>query len=235
MIMSRQQSQPQARRLSSKGTKRPLIARAKPFVPAKPFAPGTSGWTVADLDDPLIEGKWFAGGFEIIEGVLTAMPPAYYDGSSRVNRLIRRIEQFESRKKRVADFSHDADIVIDDQRVVRADVVLLTPSDTARFKAAAIKAGKTETGRQRIYAPPTLVIESASEGHQAHDRKTKFKWYAEFGVPNYWIFEPLKKSLDCFVLRRGKYHLVASGTAPAKVAVPLFDGLRIDLKAIFKD
>lgn len=112
---------------------------------------------------------------------------------------------------------------------------MLNAAEVKRFRAAAKRAGKTQTGKQRVYAPPTLIIESASEGHQQHDRKIKFEWYAEFGVKHYWIFEPLKRSLDCFVLTRGKYKLAANGAAPSKVKVPLFDGLVIDLKAIFKD
>lgn len=39
----------------------------------KPFEPGTTGWTAADLDDPRIEREWFRGRYEIVEGVLTLL------------------------------------------------------------------------------------------------------------------------------------------------------------------
>jgi Uma2 family endonuclease len=42
---------------------------------SKPFKPGTTGWTASDLDDPRIEGKWLRGSYEIVQGVLTRMPP----------------------------------------------------------------------------------------------------------------------------------------------------------------
>lgn len=47
---------------------------------SKPFRPGTTGWSASDLDDPRIEGKWLRGSYEIVEGVLTRMPPAYFIG-----------------------------------------------------------------------------------------------------------------------------------------------------------
>jgi hypothetical protein len=32
----------------------------------RPFQPGTTGWTVRDLDDPEIERQWFSGRYEIV-------------------------------------------------------------------------------------------------------------------------------------------------------------------------
>ena len=57
------------------------------------FEPGTTGWTVADLDDPLIEAAWVAGAYEIVEGVLAKMAPAYLDSSRPLGRLILAINQ----------------------------------------------------------------------------------------------------------------------------------------------
>jgi hypothetical protein len=51
-----------------------------PALVARPFLPGTTGWTASDLDDPAIERGWIRGSYEIVEGVLTTMPP----------RLLRR-------------------------------------------------------------------------------------------------------------------------------------------------
>ncbi|HZL38562.1 MAG TPA: hypothetical protein VFC78_24855 [Tepidisphaeraceae bacterium] len=57
---------------------------AMPLAPttSRPFIPGTTGWTADDLDDPQIERQWEDGAYEIIEGVLTLMPAAYFAGSN---------------------------------------------------------------------------------------------------------------------------------------------------------
>ena len=57
---------------------------------SKPFEPGTTGWTASDLDDPAIEREWFRGRYEIVEGVLTKMPPAYFTGGDEPYEKLKR-------------------------------------------------------------------------------------------------------------------------------------------------
>ena len=56
-----------------------LSVGAKPAK--KRFVAGTLGWTADDLDDPRIERLWDQGRYEIVEGVLTQMPPPQLDTS----------------------------------------------------------------------------------------------------------------------------------------------------------
>jgi len=127
--------------------------------------------------------------------------------------------------------------VIDDPRVVRADAVWLTPQDEARQAAAVARAapGGHDPDRVRLLVAPTLAIESVSPGHEAHDRRTKRKWYAEFGVPHYWIFDPFNRSLDCLVLEAGAYRVDQSGHGDSEVRAPLFPGLVLRLRDIWAD
>lgn len=39
------------------------------------------------------------------------------------------------------------------------------------------------------------------------DRETKFYKYEAYGVKEYWIVDPLNKSIEQFVLNEGKYKL----------------------------
>ncbi len=202
----------------------------------KKFNVGTTGWRASDLDDPRIEQLWFNGRYEIIQGVLTAMPPAYFDASSRLTRLQTQIQRFLDTQQTKGDFAYECDIIIDEPRLVRADAVWLTPDQKRRQAHAAQLAGKADLRRTRILVPPTLVIESVSYGHEDHDRVTKFAWYAEFGVANYWIFDALGKTLVCYTLgRSGKYRLAAQGRGDEWVRVPLFKGLKVSLADLWSD
>lgn len=60
---------------------------------SRPFEPGTTGWTVHDLDDPEIERQWFQGRYEIVEGVLTKIPPAYFAGGNVLFNVMHRIKE----------------------------------------------------------------------------------------------------------------------------------------------
>jgi Uma2 family endonuclease len=198
----------------------------------RPFIPGTTGWTARDLDDPEIERQWFAGRYEIVEGVLTSMPPAYFDGGENLQRIIFCVMQHIGRK--AGGFAAEVDVVVDEDRVVRADAVFLTVAQKKRQKAAALAEGRNPK-RTRILIPPTLIIESISPGHERHDEKTKRRWYAEFGVPNYWLLDPFKKTLKCLVLREGIYIDDAKGQGKEDVKPSMFPGLVLNLGDIFEE
>ena len=76
------------------------------------FLPGTTGWTADDLDDPQIERLWEAGAYEIVEGVLTLMPPAYFDGSAALFSLMEIISQHVRKHGPQGRFGNEADLVV---------------------------------------------------------------------------------------------------------------------------
>jgi Uma2 family endonuclease len=196
---------------------------------SRPFVPGTTGWTVRDLEDPQIERLWFQGRFEIVNGVLTTMPPAYFLGTRCLQELVFILKS-ELKKNHIPDaFGGEVDIVIDEDRVVRADAVWLTPADSERQQQATKQVGKTDPDRTRILIPPTLVIESISPGHERHDERTKRRWYAEFGVPNYWILDGFARSLKCLVLDGGEYRVDGEGRGAVAIRPTLFPALVIEL------
>jgi Uma2 family endonuclease len=198
---------------------------------SRPFEPGTTGWTAHDLDDPEIERQWSAGRYEIVEGVLTTMPPAYYIGGKVLQRLIHRVTIHIGEE--VGSFATELEIVVDEDRVVRTDAAFLTPAEEQRQKAAALAVGRQDPDRTRILIPPTLIIECVSPGHEKHDHRTKRRWYAEFGVPNYWLLDPFKRTLKCLALREGVYYDDATGQGSDEVRPSLFSGLVLRLGEIW--
>ena len=195
------------------------------------FAPGTTGWTARDLDDPEIERQWSEGRYEIVEGVLTTMPPAYYVGGKVLQRLIYRVTTHVGEE--AGSFATEVEIVVDEDRVARADAVFLTPVEERRQREAALAAGRKDPERTRILIPPTLIIECVSPGHEKHDHRTKRRWYGEFGVENYWLLDPFKRTLKCLVLREGVYHDDVGGQGNEEVRPSLFVGLVLRLGEIW--
>lgn len=198
------------------------------------FIPGTTGWSVEDLDDPAIEALWSAGRYEIVEGVLTIMPPAYYDGGLALKRLIRIVEQYTEQVGLGDGFATEVDLILGAQRLPVVDAAFLTPDDRERQRQAHAASGrKPQLTYGRILVAPTLIIESISEGHESHDRETKRRWYAEAGVPNYWLLDANARSLECLVLDGPDYRLDASGKADAQIRPSLFHGLVIPLSKLW--
>jgi Uma2 family endonuclease len=197
--------------------------------------PGTIGWTASDLDDPAVERAWSNGRYEILEGVLTIMPPAYFAGGNATVNLIAMLKTFTKARGAGERMATEVDIIIDEQRVLIADAVLLTREDQRRQDAAARAANRPDARRTRVLIPPTLVLESVSPGHERHDRETKRRWYAEFGVPHYWIVDAYSRSLDCLRLDAGAYVVDAQGSGDAPLQPTAFPGLVIPLHDLWND
>jgi Uma2 family endonuclease len=202
----------------------------------KRFAIGTLGWTADDLDDPRIERLWEKGRYEIVEGVLTEMPPAQLDSSPPLFELLVILKQFDEDRKLGGTFGFEVDVIISKRRVAIVDATYLTkPQMQRQAKLYSQKPNRKPRVRfGRVMIAPTLIIESISSGHEAHDRETKFRWYAEAGVSNYWILDPLRRTLECFVLVEAIYQLDVKGKGSDVIRPALFTGLVIDLAKIWR-
>lgn len=204
-------------------------------VERRKLIPGSTGWSVRDLDDPKIEAEWEAGHFQIIEGVLALMPPAYWDNSVALQQLVRLVQAYLESKDLPTGFGFEVDVVVGEIRVPKADAVYMSRSDLA--KQARAKSPRTPKRLKygRVCVPPTLVIENISKGHESEDRVVKRAYYAEASIPNYWILDVYQRSLECLVLKRGKYVIDQLGRGKATVTPGCFSGLSIDLSKMWGD
>ena len=200
---------------------------------ARPFEVGTTGWSAADLLDPQIEQQWESGRYEIIEGVLTRMPAARYDGQERLQRLTEIVNDYLRAQQRRERVVGEVDVILADVRVPKADGLLLTESDKQRQREENRRRGRDEEDFGRIIVPPTLLIESISLGHERHDRVLKRKWYAEAGIPNYWLFDGYRRTLECLVLDRAEYRVDQSGRDEDILRPSAFPGLVIELAKVW--
>ncbi|HEX3356066.1 MAG TPA: Uma2 family endonuclease [Tepidisphaeraceae bacterium] len=194
------------------------------------FVPGTTGWSVEDLDDPEIERLWCQGRYEIVEGVLTQMAPALFDGSAALQALLfltrTYLEQFQPGWL----IANEVDLILSERRLPVVDAIFLSPEDQLKQKQAHTATGKRKNLKYgRILVSPTLVIESVSQGHEAHDRETKRGWYAEAKIPNYWMLDAQQRSLECLVLDVAEYRVDQSGREDAQLKPGMFPGLVIEL------
>ena len=203
-----------------------------PTTLSRPFEVGTTGWTADLLDDPQIERLWDQGRFEIIEGVLTSMPAARYDGQKGLRRLTDAVERFLRDQGRSEEFVFEVDLILSNVRVPKADAILMTPEDERRQREEHARRGGTRKFVYgRIVVPPTVLIESVSEGHEHHDQILKRRWYAQAKVPNYWIFDAVGRSLECLILdaMAGTYRCDQSGRDNDVLRPSAFPGLELQL------
>ena len=202
----------------------------------KSFKPGSTGWSADDLDDPVIEAFWLQRRYEIVEGVLTLMPPALYDGGAALFNLLYLLRMHIDKHQVGGKIATEVDVVLGELRVPVADAVWLNDDDLRKQKKAHADHGRRQELKYgRILIPPTLVIESISLGHEAHDRQTKRRLYAEAHVPNYWLLDAQQRSLDCLVLDGADYRIDQSGRDDAELRPSLLPGLIIPLSQLWAE
>ena len=204
-----------------------------PATSSKPFKVGTTGWTVRDLLDPAVEFQYMEGRYEIVEGVLTQMPAAYFYGQNRLSRLIDTVKPNLAASGLRGEFATEVDVALREDRVVRVDAIFLTSDDLEKQSEEVARRGDFDEEATPIFVAPTLIIESLSRGHERHDRVTKRRWYAEARVPNYWLFNSFERSLECLVLGRRGYKVDQAGSGNAELRPSLFPGLVIRLSKIW--
>jgi Uma2 family endonuclease len=102
------------------------------------------------------------------------------------------------------------DVQLSEHDIVQPDLVVI------------LDAHRSIITRPKINGAPDLVVEIISPSSDQLDRKIKKDLYQEFGVPEYWVVDPLTQTLEQFVLCEGKYQL--QPTAP-EVRPSILDGV----------
>ena len=160
---------------------------------------------------------------ELFDGVLYVMSTPTKDHQFLMRHLGIHFEAF------LDDFDippyevhHDITTILSEglQRAVEPDLVI-------------ILAGRDDVGG-RIYVEgvPDIVVEILSTD-RSHDLVFKRRIYAEAGVQEYWIFDPVNDNVLPLELRGGEYVERPTLTADDTLTTPLLPGLEIPLGSIF--
>jgi Uma2 family endonuclease len=82
-----------------------------------------------------------------------------------------------------------------------------------------------------VDGPPDLVVEVLSPTNRAHDLVKKATLYADFGIPEYWIVDPVTDSVTVHVLDAGHYQAVSH--RPGVATSTVLPGLEIRTEDVF--
>ena len=80
---------------------------------------------------------------------------------------------------------------------------------------------------------PDLVVEVVSSSSRRYDRVKKLNWYAQLGVPEYWIVDPETRTLERLVLRDGGYLIAVSLEGDETFRPHSFHGMELPLPKLW--
>ena len=105
--------------------------------------------------------------------------------------------------------------------------------DAQFFRAGHLPAPEHEDGLAEGH--PDLVVEVVSPSSRRYDRVVKARWYAEIGVPEYWIVDPESRTVERLVLTEGRWTIATTAAEDEPFEPPSFPGLALDLTKLWGD
>ncbi|RXT06959.1 Uma2 family endonuclease [Ammoniphilus sp. CFH 90114] len=87
----------------------------------------------------------------------------------------------------------------------------------------------------RYVGIPDLIIEILSPSNQSHELVTKLNLYMNYGVPEYWIINPMLHSITVYALNHeALYEQHDMKTENGQITSKLFDEFRVELEYLFQ-
>lgn len=128
---------------------------------------------------------------ELIEGYLI-MSPAPLRPHQVLTALIHRLlDDLADRYDGEAQIA-PMDVIFSDLDTLQPDVIYVSKE-------------REEILGDWIEGVPSLVVEVISPSSNRRDRKLKFCKFLEYGVPEYWLFDPIKQTVEIYLLDHNEY------------------------------
>jgi Uma2 family endonuclease len=162
-------------------------------------------------DDPLLR-------YEIINGELVVSPAPALDHGQIVLAIYDAFRPIIRAGKLGRIWVAPGDVELGLYNTVQPDLFFIARE---RLKIA----------KQHVIGSPDLAIEVVSPSSRSRDYIAKRVIYEEAGVKEYWIVDPMKRSIDVLVLENGRYVRIDDEEGVARSTV--VPGVAVEVVRIF--
>ena len=167
---------------------------------------------------PVDEGVW-----ELADGVLFEMAPPTYDHQNLTDYLVRMINNFlDTTTPLIGVAVSGIGVVLSESTAPTPDMVYV------RAERAHLIQGSFVEGL------PDLAVEVMSQDRR-RDLVMKRGWYAEAGVPEYWIMDPVNDTITVLELSGGEYVERAVLGRADTLTTAMIPGFALALERLFSN
>ena len=165
---------------------------------------------------------------EIIDGRISAMSPA----PSRIHQAIVS-KLLIAIGKYIEDNKEDCEIY-----PAPFDVVLLNENESEKNSRNIVQpdisviCDKSKLTDKGCVGSPDMIVEVVSPSNSRDDYIKKLNLYEQFKVGEYWIVNPMKRSILVYTLSENGYEMPDSYTFNDNVKVNIYNDLEIDFKSL---
>ena len=173
----------------------------------------------ADLERMPDDGKRY----ELYDGEAVVVPAPVPRHQLAALDIMRALDAYATGHGGVVLIS-PIDIVFTDHDVLQPDIVFFT----------AARAHVIDLDRA-IRDAPDLAVEVLSKSTAARDRGRKKEMFARFGVPEYWIVDPLAKTIEVYTLTGNTYQLAQRAEGSDRLRSLVLAGLELPVADTFRE
>jgi Uma2 family endonuclease len=158
--------------------------------------------------------------YQLIGGefVMTPSPNAYHQKVSR--RIFSELLRFVESGMMGEVFYGPLDVYFAHDEIYQPDIIYIAHANKSII-------------REKIHGAPDLIIEILSESSAYHDLKHKKDVYEAMGVKEYWIVDPMEKSIEVCENNGKLFQLVAKVKNSGPIRSKLLEGFGIIAENIF--
>ncbi len=168
--------------------------------------------------------------WELIDGIAYDMTPAPSKTHQGISIALSSMFYNYLKDKNCKVFPAPFDVRFAEKNARDEDI------DTVVQPDIVVVCDKSKLDDRGCIGAPDLVIEILSPATAAKDMKEKFALYEKHGVLEYWLVQPLDKTVMVFKSGEDKkYGKPDIYIAEDEIKVGIFDDLTIVLKAVFKE
>ncbi|MCL2046769.1 MAG: Uma2 family endonuclease [Oscillospiraceae bacterium] len=160
--------------------------------------------------------------WELIDGIPYAMAPGPSQEHQSISMGISNQLYNFLKGKTYKVFSAPFDVRLnhdsEDDTVVQPDIIVVCD--------------ETKLDGKSCNGAPDMVVEILSPTSERNDRVVKFHLYLRYGVNEYWIVDPVEKTVQTHILENGRY-IINVYTETDEIQVHTLEGLTIKLAEVF--
>jgi Uma2 family endonuclease len=158
---------------------------------------------------------------EIIEGDLYVTPSPSYSHQRTSARIFTAFVRYLDAHP-IGEIAYaPLDVILSDYDVLEPDLLFVLNEHHSVFQ-------------DWVRGAPDLVVEILSPTTKTIDRGPKLKAYSRYGVPEYWIVDPVARAVELYRLTPTGYQLNRSFSEEESLSSPLLPGFELQVASLFQ-
>ena len=159
--------------------------------------------------------------YELIDGELYMAPAPTWEHQESIGNLYSALRDFVRANGLGRVVASPIDVYLSDEDVFQPDIVFVSTDRLDIIHSSG------------VHSAPDLVIEMLSPGTEQRDLTIKRERYEMLDVKEYWLANPVAKTISVLRLRDGAFEHIGVFTEGMTVETPLLPGLRVDVSSVF--